>query len=487
MRGAAYGVWRRLGMAGVLACGVWCASCATDQRGDVAAYRRIADPDGAPPAHRAGEELSLLQALRLTAFRNEQLASQGERYIQALAERERRAASLRPTLDFVGGVELRENTGNAGVVQSSAGVGAQYRLLTGMGDFRSVQAAELGAEAQRWLILDLREALLLEAARAYYETLRAERLSSVLESSVAAQIERLDEAKARNEAGFARPLDVAQIEALVSRTRAQRISAEGQAREARSVLTVLTNAELAGSALSDGFEVPAETPRLEDLLVLAERHRQDMLAARQAAAAARLDVDAAISQFSPAITINLDYFLARGPDESAAAIASLIAVRVPIFSAGRIEAEVRSAWSVFRERVLEYRLRAREVRRDVEVAWSQLRASQLRIAELQTQVSVARETLELAEAAYDAGLGTNLDRVTAQDELLNAELAAVTEDFNAKIASLAIRRACGLLSAELAGASLPVVRDEERIAPESPVLDRARPAFDGASATEGAS
>ncbi len=451
------------------------ASCATDQGGDVEAYRRIADPPGDLPAHTPGDALTLAEAMRLTAARNEQLAAQGERYIQALADRQRLGAALMPTFDLFADVALRENTGGAGVVQSFAGIGGQYRLLTGMGDLRNVEAAEATAAAERWLILDLREALLLQTVRAYYEALRAERLSEVLESSVKAQLERLNDVRARNEVGFARPLDVAQIEAQVSRTRALLIVAQGQARAARATLVLLTNAELAGSTLVDGYTPPEPVPPMEDLMAMARRHRQDVVAARNDASAARSRVDAAISQFAPTIGVNLDYFLVQGPDDSAASVASLIAIRVPIFSAGRIEAEVRGAWSVFRERVLDYRLRVREVRRDMEVAQSQLRASRARIEELRTQVNVAREALALAEATYDAGLGTNLERVTATDDLLNAELQAVSEEFIAKGSYLALMRACGLLSADRIGTSLPEAAPEETIPPDSPLLDRSAP------------
>lgn len=467
--------WRAraaFGLAGGITLASAMVGCMTDQSADVGLYRAIADPPGNGPVHPPGGDLSLPDALRLTALRNEQLAVRGEGYIQALADRQRAAAALRPTVDLFADVALRENTGNAAIVQSDLGVTGQYRLLTGLSDLRNVSAADARIESRRWLILDLRESLLLQAARAYYETLRSERVVAVLESSVAAQSERLNDARARNEVGFARPLDVAQIEAQVSRTRAQLITAVRQAGEARSTLALLTAAEIKDSKLSDGYSVATDDRDSDAYLALAERTRQDVLAARAEAEAARSLVDAAIGQYAPSISVNLDYFLARGPDDSAASIASLIQVRVPIFSAGRIEADIRGAWSVFRQRVLEYRLRVREVRRDVETAVLQLRASVERAAELRTQVRVARDALELAEAAYQAGLGTNLERVTAQDQLLTAELEATSEEFTTKSAALALLRACGLLSGDMIQTELPEASEGAVIAPESPVLDR---------------
>lgn len=446
------------------------AACKTDQSRDVRAYRAVADPPGETPRHEAGQPLGLVEALRLTAVYNERMAIQGEAYVQALAQRHRFASALRPTVDFFAQTSLRENTGNLSVAQTSLGLTAQYRLLTGMSDLRNVEAAEARVISREWLILDLRESILLETAQVYYDTLRAERSANVLESSVRAQQARLDDARARNEVGFTRPLDVAQIEAQVSRTRTQLITAIGDAKDGRAALELLTGAALRGSQLADGF-VPGEQDQdVARLLAIALEHRQDLVVARAEADAARREVDAAIGQYAPSIGVNLDWFLAQTPDESPAALASLIQLRVPLFSAGKIEADVQEAWSFFRKRVLEYQLRRREVQRDIAAAAAQLQASQARARELATQVTAASEALTLAEAAYQAGLGTNLERTTAQDQLLAAQLQATSEEFTTKTAVLSLWRACGLLSSSSISTRVPEI--PEIAEPSSPLVER---------------
>jgi outer membrane protein TolC len=452
--------------------------CAHDQAADVSAYRAISDPPGPVASLEPGAPLSLVDALRLTAFHNESLAIEGERYIQALAARQRAASLLLPSFDFFTNLALRENTGDDGVVQTDAGATGQYRLLTGLSDLRNVDAAAANADAARWLILDLRESLLVQSAFAYYETLRAERLAQVLDASVIAQTERLADARARNEVGFARALDVSQIESQVSRSRAQLILAQRRAGEARKALALLTNAPVATSPLTDQF-IPREVvPHVEDLVHVAASRRQDVLAARADVDAARALVDAAIAQYAPSIGINVDYFLWGGPDEPEPNIGSLLVLRVPLFTARRIEADVQRSWSVFREAVLVYRARVREVRRDVKTAHLRLRTSTLLGAELATQVRVASQAVDLAEAAYEAGIGTNLERVVAQDQLLAAELEAVSEAFTTKAAYMELLRACGMLSADVLNTPFPsrLTPDHDGSTPpqppDSPFLDR---------------
>lgn len=447
-------------------------SCTTDQKTDVQMYRELTDPPGPAPEIRSGDPLSLVDALQLTALYNERLGIQGEKYIQALANRQRAAAALYPTFDFLAGAVLRENTGNQGIYQADLGFAAQYDFMTGLTDLRNVNAAEAVIETQRWLLLDLRESLLIQTALVYYETLRAERLANVLSSSVNAQTERLADAKARNEVGFARPLDVSQIESQVSRTRAQFIEAQQQASVARTSLAFLINTEIRTSSLVDGYQVPSTDINLDVFQSLARAHRQDVLAAHAEADAARSLVDAAIGEYAPSIGINLDYFVLGTPVEPSPSILSLLELRFPLFNAGRIEAQVRSAWSVFRARVLTYQNLAREVERDVQTAYLRVTSSLKLAEEFETQVRVASQAVELAEASYQAGLGTNLERIVAQDQLLAAELEAVSESFVTKARYLELLRACGLLSSEMVDAPLPPIPDSYRTPPSSPFVDR---------------
>lgn len=446
--------------------------CATDQANDVAEYRALTDITAELPTHQPGQELMLVDAVRLANAYNERLAIGGEAYVQALADRQRLAASLLPTLDLFGDLTLREHTGGAGggrVARFDGGLSAQYTLLTGLTDFKTVRAADLNIEARRWLLLDLREVLILDTATAYYEVLRADRLIQVLNSSMTVQAERLRDIQARQRVGFARPLDVAQIEAQVSQTRVSLLDAQNRLGNARAALKLLTAVDTDSSVLTDGFEPGPAPVQLDEVVAGAEQNRQDFRAARATAEAARALVDAAIGQYYPSIGLNLDYFLTRDTTPNDLDLTALISINLPIFSAGRIEADVRRSWSVFREAVLNHSLTRRRIRRDVESAIADLSASQRRVEELRIQVAAAEEALRQAEAGYQTGLGTNLERVTAQDQLLAAQLRAASEDFTRKLAYLSLLRACGTISPEVGGAA-PVAAPDGPPAPDSPFI-----------------
>lgn len=460
----------------------WLGGCAVDQRREVEAYRGVTDIE-TPPAVTAGQSLSLEQAVRLTNAYNERLAIEGENYLQSMIERQRRSASLLPTLDLFGNVNLREHTGanvssnnngnnssNNRVVSFDGGFSAQYTFLTGMSDLNSVKATEADIRRRRWLLLDLREVLMLETARAYYAVLLADRLVQVLKSSEGVQQERLRDIRGRQQVGFARPLDVAQIESQASQTRVTLLDAQNSLENAWSALTFLMGTEARGLTLSDEFAPATETPSLDVMLKQAYRVRQDLLAARAAADSARSEVDASIGAYYPSVRINLEYFLTRQSSPEDLNLTSLIAINLPLFSAGRIEADVREDWSLFRQRVLEYSLLRRQIQRDVETANADLVVSRQRVVELDAQVKASAEALRQAEAAYAAGLGTNLERVTAQDLLLAAQLRQAREQFTLKIAALALLRAQGGLTQDLTAAVGPEPTPEELTPPDSPFI-----------------
>lgn len=463
--------------------------CAVDQQREVAAYREFAAA-GAPAEFAADAPLSLETALRLAAHHNERIGIEGENLVQALAARRRAAAALLPTLDLFGNSTVRENVGSGGGGGGGTdsggssntarntifdgGLRAQYTLLTGMTDFAAASALDATIEQRRWLLLDLRETLLIETARAYYSVVVAEQLVRVIESSARVQAERLRDIRGRQEVGFARPLDVAQIESQVSATAVALLNAQNAQRNARSALSLLTGAPVHESPLTDGFAPDSDAGEsLEGLIALGLAHRQDVVAADAAVRAARRTVDAEIGRYYPTVTLNLDYFLTRQSVPTDRDWTALLTLNLPLFSAGRIDADVRAAWSRFRQELLRLSLTRRQAEADVRIAHEQLRSAGLRVKELDRQVRAAAESLRQAEAAYAAGLGTNLERITAQDQALSAELSLARERYALKVAHLELRRSLGTLAADTL-ADLPPApprRFEGTPLPESPFIN----------------
>ncbi|HQY88476.1 MAG TPA: TolC family protein, partial [Tepidisphaeraceae bacterium] len=299
-------------------------------------------------------------------------------------------------------------------------------------------------DRERELLLEAQEQLLYDVASVYYTIRRAEAQVEVLDSSIALQQQRVDDARGREEAGLSRSLDVAQSEAQVSATRVQRIEAHRQVIQARLFLAYLTNAPVSQMQLDDQFD-PENTDDFLALLNEAFQFRSELRATENAIRAAQHEVEVALGQYYPGVTIDLSAFLYResAPDERT--WAGVLQVNLPIFNAGRIHADVRTAWSFLREALLLDSQTRRRIRNEVEQDLANLSASIERLRELENSLRVSRLAFDQSEASYRAGLATNLDRVAAQDALLQAQLAFRSEEIDQKLLRIELLRATGVL------------------------------------------
>lgn len=445
-------------------------ACATDQRQDVSEYRKALEL-GEPTEFRAGDPLSLQTAVLLTNQANELLAFEGENYLQAIIDRQRSVASFLPTIGLAPSFVFRDSTttvapGLSDETLVDVPLSGQISLFDGLRNLNQLEASDLTIEQRLWLLLDLRESLLLDVARVYYEVLRAEHLVVVLENSVAVQQERVRDMLSRQRVGVARPLDVAQTQAQFSQTRVLLLNARSAVQTGRATLAFLTGAEVQTSPLTDEFPLPEQPRTLDELMAVANAQRKDLAAAAAAAEVARREVDVAIGQYAPSVRLNFDYFLTRESLPDDRDWTGLLVANIPIFTGGRIQADVREAWSRFRQTVLLYYYLRRQIRQDVEVAMEDVKTSILRMAELREQLRAAEEALRQGESAYKAGLGTNLERIAAQDQVLNAELLLTSEEYEQKVFYLTAYRAVGALTEGTSGRALPAT-PPPRPAPES--------------------
>jgi outer membrane protein TolC len=116
---------------------------------------------------------------------------------------------------------------------------------------------------------------------------------------------------------------------------------------------------------------------------------------------------------------------------------------LPIFTSGRIQAEIRNA-------DLEKR-RAIETQRGVEAAISyqvvaaktNLTASRSALAVAQRATALAHEELVQAEHRFNVGVANNIELVTAQQSLATADASEIASDYLYRQATVDLYRALG--------------------------------------------
>jgi outer membrane protein len=418
-----------------------------DQAKEVATYRAVLE-EGMPGvvAPAVDQEWTLLKAMVVANKANEQLSIQGEDYLQALIEKVRTYSAFMPSVSGSASESFSHTRGGDTNNATSVTAHGSMNLFNGFRDWNASKRAAVTVEQQRALLLDLQATLLLSVADTYYQVLRAEASAKVLEDSLALRHEQVRDMQARVETGIARRLDLAQAQADESATRVALIQAQSDGRNARATLAFLVGVPAIGGPLNDDLEAPEPqaTPSAEEFERQAMEHRQDLIAARHAVDVAQYGVNIAVGEYYPSVSASFSYLLYTNP-MSALLWSSAISGDVPIFTGGQIHADVRSAWSRFRQAGLNLSHLTRQVHEEVTIDSGNLLISDQKIDELHITVAAAQRAFDLADQTYKLGSATNLDRLTAQNQLLGAQLSLTNEQYNKKVFYLDLLRASGQL------------------------------------------
>jgi len=433
-----------------------------DRSADPALYRAMLNRPAVStqPSLGANDALSLIHALELANADNESIASRGEDYIQALADKMRQAGTFLPTISLgpiynlthisSGSVFVPSGSGSSveiggqGSVQHQLTVPVNASISGSMANASNLQAASLTIEQRAQLLLDERETILLDVVQSYYSALKAERQAALYESTVGLKAEKVRDQETRLRLGAVRPLDEAQSQADLASVRVSLTQARTDAANARSALARLMGVTTVAGPLTDAFDIPTVIQPLETWQEDAQAQRPDLVAAHKAREASAAKVEAAIREYFPTASINFGYLLYNDP-KSSQLWNSAISASFPIFSAMAIEADIRSAWSLYRQAGLTESQIRRQVIDDINQGCANFQGSRRKIADLEIQVAAAQKAYDLAERAYQLGSESNLDRLTQQDNLLLAQLNLLSERFNEKSNYLALLRAAGKL------------------------------------------
>jgi outer membrane protein len=444
-----------------------------DQSKEVQTYRDVLDERTPKPTPlQPGEALTLGRALALANADNEQIASQGESYLQSLIDKNRAVAEFLPTVSFQPNFTIEQApkglaspaSPGAPAVSAAAAAASEGGFLHRGGVLRRFEAPVVGAMnlsyysvpnlkgaqmavvRQKQLLIDAQATVLLNGAQAYYQVLISTRQEAVLEESLALQEARVRDVEGRYKVRLALALEVSQARSDEAATRVLLAQASNDVRNGRRTLAVLIGVPQVDGPLSDDVRPPDRLAPVSTYVERALAGRQDLLAAVAAVKAARYAVDAAVSEYYPSVSLNVAGFLYREDYADATKWDGLLLANLPIFSAGTIRADVRDAWSRLRQAALFESYLRRQTEQDVRTSYDNFVTSGGVLADLQREVLASSEAYRQSVELERNGLAIPLDVLTAQNTLLVSQLQLASESFSRTILYLDLVRAVGDLS-----------------------------------------
>lgn len=341
---------------------------------------------------------------------------------------------------------LRQGTGTLSVVQP---------LYRGGRTVAGTSQAENEVLANRARLRSSEQTVLLDAVTAYMDVLR-DRASVALNLNNEQVLRRqLEATRDRFEVGEVTRTDVAQAEARLARTVAERISAEGSLAVSDATYERIIGAK--PNDLEAAPPLPALPESLADAMAITLAENPDLESAAHAENSAREAVKVAFGDVLPEASVAGSLTGATETsleDVESTSVSLLAQVTIPLYQAGAVHAQVRQAKELRNQRRIEVEQARRSVVETVTQSWEQLVTARSNIRARQQEVRANEIALEGVRQEAAVGSRTTLDVLDAEQELLDARVALVVAERDEYVAGFALYSAIGRLS--VAHLSVPV-------------------------------
>ncbi|MBK8755291.1 MAG: efflux transporter outer membrane subunit [Candidatus Competibacteraceae bacterium] len=353
---------------------------------------------------------------------------------QTRALRDVSAAALLPVVGSSTSARRSQVGSNSAVNSFEAGLDASWELDLFGANRSALDASDATVLASAATLGDVQVSIAAEIALDYIALRGAQVLLAIANDNLSSQLETLQIAQWRLQAGLVTSLEVEQARTEAEQTRAQLPVLQTSIEQSRYALAVLIGQPPA--ALSTVLTASGPVPQTDDNLALslpAEtlRQRPDVRAAEDqvTAAIARVaQADAALApNFQIGGSLGLSALTLGALTHGASVVSVLLAsVSLPVFDGGALRAQVRAQQAVLDQAYMAYQAAVLTALKDVEDALVALRNDRERLLYLQRAAEAAVNAALLARQRYGSGLVDFQTVLDTQRTQLNTQYSVAT-------------------------------------------------------------
>ena len=322
------------------------------------------------------------------------------------------------------------------------------QTVLNLGSVRRYQAARAGirqAEAEKESAQDDVRA---QVARAYLAAVRAEAELQATQADVALAEALLKLAGSQKAAGTGTGIEITRASVQLANQRLRLLVAQNARTSAQlQLLRVMHVSMSARLELTDplGF-APAPPRTVQQALHEAFEVRADWQAQQKRLETARLLQSAARMERLPSVSLFADYgAIGPGIDAAQATRTYGIAVQIPIFDGGRVDARRAQGASQYRQEVIRTEDLRAQIELEVRLALESLQSSAEQVKTAEEGLALAENELTQAERRYRAGASPGLEVTDAQTRLERARVNRITALFGDNIARINLAAAMGTI------------------------------------------
>ncbi|HEY7303395.1 MAG TPA: TolC family protein [Bryobacteraceae bacterium] len=324
--------------------------------------------------------------------------------------------------------------------------GRLNQTIVDIAAWKNYGSAKEVARASRFTLQDARGLVVLSVGGAYLQTIAAKARVDSARAQLDTAKALFDQTAQQRGVGLVAQTDV-------NRSRVQMLTQQERLTTLQNELSKqkINLARMTGLPASDEFEIsddvpfsPAAPVRLNDALQEAYAQREDLKAAEAQVRAATLTKAAARAERLPSLSLSADYG-ANGltPGQSHGVFNVTGTLTVPIWRGGRTEGDIEQADAALTQRMAEVEDLRGKIEGDVRSAYLDLQAAANQVHVASENLKVTKETLDLTQQRFQAGVSDNLEVVQAQEALASADLDYINSVFAHNVAKLALARATG--------------------------------------------
>lgn len=328
-------------------------------------------------------------------------------------------------------------------VTLSGTVELSYNLFTAGRRPALIRAAEEQVRLNELNVEQIEEQLRLNVATAYYDLQEADELVRINAASLEEALQSRRDAQIREQAGVGTRFDVLQAEVQVANAQQDLTQARSQQAIAQRQLSQILSIppRITVTAVQAAAE-EAWPLTLEESIIVALQNRSELeqqLVQREISEQQRR---AALAALGPQVSLFANYNIRNlltdensGFRDSASVGARL---NLSLYDGGAARAQARQQERNIEIAETQFADSLETVRFEVEQAFYNQAANRANIDTAQVAVDQAREALRLARLRFQAGVGTQLEVISAQSDLTRAEgnLIRAIIGYNRAIAAL---------------------------------------------------
>ncbi len=409
------------------------------------------------------EEVDIERNPVITLEQAVELAYQNSQALQAAlltleqseaAVTEARAAYL-PSLSTGADITTQESGGSSipglgslgGGVNTTLGgsLDLSYDVFTGGSRTASLRAAEFQRQVNALSVEVQQEQIRLDTSNLYYTLQDAGEQIRINQSFLQEAERNLRDSQLRQDVGVGTRFDTLRAEVQFANARQSLIQSQSQQQIARRDIARLLNLPPTAGIEATPVAVAESWPlTLEESIVLAFQNRAELEQQLLQADISEQQRRIALATIRPQVSLFANYGI-QGQIDNGDSFQDNYSFgarfNMTLFDGGAARARARQqelGGAIAEE---QFSQNVDQVRFDVEQAYFNLQANQENIATSEVAVAQAQEALDLANLRLDAGVGTQLDVLTATSELTQAQANNVSAILGYNRALAAIQRA----------------------------------------------